>query len=73
MPDYIVNKKAQSKGDHEVHVTPQAPNCRNYPALANRESLGFHATCHGAVQEANHRGYGPANGCYYCANDCHTG
>ena len=72
MPNYIVNKNDQPNGDHEVHVTPQAWNCRNYPVPANREPLGFHATCHGAVQAANLRGYRPANGCYYCANDCHT-
>ena len=73
MPNYIVNKNAQSNGDYEVHVTPQAQNCRRYPELWNQESLGFHATCRGAVQVAVRRGYRTANGCYYCAKDCHTG
>ena len=75
MPNYIVNKNAQyDTGDHEVHVTPRsACSSPRYPQVENQESLGFHATCHGAVQQAKQRGYRTANGCYYCANQCHTG
>ena len=48
MPYYIVNKNAQpNTRDHEVHLTPRT-NCSSprYPAPQNRESLGFHSTCH---------------------------
>ncbi len=74
MPQYIVNKNAQFNGDHEVHVTPRsACSSPHYPNLENQEWLGEHSTCHGAVREARNRGYVKANGCYYCANACHTG
>ncbi len=75
MPNYIVNKNAQyNSGDHEVHLTPQsACSSPRYPELANREDLGWHSDCHGAVAEAKRRGYRTANGCYYCSNSCHTG
>ena len=74
MPNYLVNKNAQSNGDHEVHVTPQSllSTCKNYPAEVNEVHLGYYATCEGAVQEAKRRGYTKANGCYFCANACHT-
>ena len=75
MPDYIVNTNAQfDSGDHEVHVAPQyLCSSPRYPAPQNRESLGYHVSCHGAVAEAKRRGYRTANGCYYCSNYCHTG
>ncbi len=72
MPNYIVNRNAQANGDNEVHVTPRS-SCYSprYPAPENQESLGSHASCHGAVQEAKRRGY-KADGCYYCSPACHT-
>ena len=73
MPNYIVNSNAQTNGDHEVHVIPQQHNSCSYPAPANRVDLGYSATCHGAVAKARAMGYARANGCYWCANDCHTG
>jgi len=75
MPSYIVNRNAQfNSGDHEVHVSPQS-SCRSpqYPEPHNQEFLGVFPTCHDAVREAKRRGYAKANGCYYCANPCHTG
>jgi hypothetical protein len=75
VPNYIVNKNAQwDTGDHEVHVTPRS-SCASprYPESQNQEPLGFHASCHGAVQGAKLRGYRTANGCAYCASACHTG
>ncbi len=74
MPYYIVNKNAQSNGDNEVHVTPRS-SCSSplYPNPENQVHLGYHSTCHGAVQAAKNLGYRRANGCYYCANACHTG
>ena len=73
MPNYIVNKNKQPSGDNEVHVFPKPSNClnHNYPAPHNREALGYHSSCRGAVTEAKRRGYN-ADGCYWCANECHT-
>jgi hypothetical protein len=71
MPNYCVNRQAQSNGDHEVHDTASTNSC--LPAGANRVDLGVHATCRDAVQEAKLRGYSSANGCYWCARACHTG
>lgn len=74
MPNYIVNKNAQfDSGDHEVHLSPrsQCPSPR-YPEPANREDLGSHVDCRGAVAEAKRRGYRTANGCFYCSTSCHT-
>ena len=73
MPSYIINRNAQPNGDNEVHVTPQQHGNCTYPAPNNQEPLGYHATCHGAVVAANARGYARANGCYWCARECHTG
>ena len=73
MPFYIVNKNAQSNGDHEVHVKPrESCSSPGYPAWHNQEDLGFHTSCHGAVREAKRRGYRTADGCYYCSRPCHT-
>ena len=74
MPNYIVNKNAQSNGDHEVHVTPRS-SCPSpdYPLPQNRVDLGLHATCHEAVQEAKRQGYTLADGCFHCSLPCHNG
>ena len=69
MPDYYVNKKAQIKGDHEVHESTGCPHPAN---VENREDLGWHASCFSAVTEAKRRGYASANGCAYCSPACHT-
>lgn len=71
MPNFYVNKNAQSNGDHEVHEdTPIA--CTNAPNVANRDALGYFADCRGAVATAKAGRYPRANGCYYCARACHT-
>ncbi|MBB87297.1 MAG: hypothetical protein CMP06_08370 [Xanthomonadales bacterium] len=71
MPRFVMNKNAQSNGDHEVHNTTSG--CRYMPQPFNQIDLGVHLTCHGAVAQAK-RQY-PSwriNGCYYCCNVCHT-
>jgi len=68
MAYYIVNKNAQSNGDHEVH---KSSGCNYLPNSENRVSLGDHASCSTAVTAAK-KHYGQVNGCYYCANACHT-
>lgn len=68
MAYYYVNKNAQDNGDHEVHKS----GCSYMPESENRKSLGDFATCGPAVTEAK-KTYKQSNGCYYCANACHTG
>jgi len=67
MAIYYVNKQAQSNGDHEVHKS----DCSRLPSKENRMYLGDFPSCHGAVKEAK-KHYPQSNGCYYCANACHT-
>lgn len=67
MSNYYVNTNAQSNGDHEVHKS----GCSYMPDLENRKYLGDFATCGPAVTEAK-KAYKQSNGCYYCANPCHT-
>ncbi len=66
MPNYYMNRNAQSNGDHEVHKE----SCNRMPDLQNRLYLGSFLNCQGAVAEAkkiNPR----ADGCYYCSRECH--
>lgn len=70
MPEYCVNKQAQSdSGDHEVHDLASEKGC--LPDPENRRNLGTFATCGEAVEAAKGY-YDDVNGCYYCANNCHT-
>ena len=69
MPRYYVNTQSQPNGDHEVH---REDNCRTPAAPQNRQALGEHASCHGAVQAAR-RYYRQVNGCAHCSPVCHTG
>ncbi len=68
MPNYYVNKNAQTNGDHEVHET----GCSYMPLDENRIYLGFFYNCADAVKEAR-KYYNQVNGCYYCSRPCHTG
>ena len=65
---YYVNTKAQTNGDHEVHQY----GCTYFPAQEHAQYLGQFSICQYAVAEA--KKYYPltANGCFYCANTCHT-
>ena len=67
MAYYYVNKNAQANGDHEVHKT----GCSFMPGSDNRIYLGDFSYCSSAVREAK-KHYNQVNGCYYCANNCHT-
>lgn len=70
MPNYIVNTNAQPvSGDHEVHDAASNKGC--LPSVLNRRDLGYHSSCASAVRAAKSY-YNDVNGCYYCANDCHT-
>ena len=67
MPQYYVNKQAQSNGDHEVHKS----DCSYLPNEGNRQYLGSFENCQDAVKEAK-KYYSQSNGCYYCSYACHT-
>lgn len=71
MARFIMNRNAQSNGDHEVHNA--STGCRYMPNPENQIDLGVHDSCHGAVAYAkrlypNYR----INGCATCCNACHT-
>lgn len=68
MPNYCVNKNPQTTGEHEVH---NLDTCNYLPDVANRQSLGWHSNCHGAVSEAK-KYYYNVDGCAYCCRECHT-
>ena len=68
MAKYYVNKKKDSKGDHEVHKQ----GCRWMPKEENRIYLGDFTSCEQAVSTAKAY-YDHVNGCYFCSNECHTG
>ena len=71
MPVFIVNKNAQSNGDHEVHNV--TAGCSYMPNSENQVAAGTHLTCAGAVADVKRNN--PKlriNGCYYCCNSCHT-
>lgn len=67
MAYYIVNKNAQSNGDHEVHER----GCSHLPQIQNQHNLGMHTSCTTAVIAAR-RVYRQSNGCYHCCRPCHT-
>jgi hypothetical protein len=70
VPEYCVNKNAQPEtGDHEVHDLASEKGC--WPDSENRLNLGAYASCGEAVEAAK-RHYSDVNGCYHCANECHT-
>ena len=71
MPNFIINSNAQANGDHEVHNT--TTGCSHMPAASNQVALGYHPNCQSAVADAKRRWpNNRINGCYYCANACHT-
>lgn len=67
MAYYYVNSNPQSNGDHEVHED----GCSFMPARENLIYLGNFTYCSSAVVEAK-KHCTQVNGCYYCANACHT-
>lgn len=70
MSNYCVNINPQpGSGDHEVHDTASTKGC--LPELQHRQDLGSHPSCSEAVEAAKLL-YDDVNGCFYCANACHT-
>lgn len=71
MPSFILNRNQQPNGDNEVHNT--TTGCSWMPSPENQIGLGYHASCHSAVQQAKTT-YRNAriNGCIHCCEACHT-
>ena len=70
MPNFVLNTRAQANGDNEVHNSDHP--CAYERLILYPVDLGWHYSCWGAVAEAKRRGYRNANGCAYCAIQCHT-
>ena len=64
MASYYVNNRAQSNGDHEVHVY----SCVYLPS--DKKYLGDFYSCGPAVAEAK-KTYSTADGCWHCSPSCH--
>lgn len=70
MHTYCVNRNAQPvSNDHEVHDIDSG--CFYLPATANQIILGQFNSCQSAVAAAKNY-FSDSNGCYWCANACHT-
>lgn len=67
MPRYLVNDTAQETGEHEVHDV----TCSWAKLIKKSTSLGTHASCRGAVEEAR-KHYRNVDGCAHCSPACHT-
>jgi hypothetical protein len=67
MPNYIVNNRTQSTGEHEVHIT----DCKYFPKIKYYTDLGWHNSC-GPAKVAAKKVYANSDGCATCCPDCHT-
>jgi hypothetical protein len=65
MPNYYVNRRAQSNGDHEVHTE----KCEYLSP--DRVYLGHFASCEDATLRAREQ-FRQVNGCYWCSRGCHA-
>ncbi|PWK52834.1 hypothetical protein [Pleionea mediterranea] len=70
MNNYIINKKSQPTGEHEVH---NEDICNHLPNLKNRLALGQFFDCQQAVDYAEKQYPGRSiDGCIHCSPACHT-
>ncbi|MAT56849.1 MAG: hypothetical protein K8F60_10565 [Melioribacteraceae bacterium] len=68
MPNYYVNKNAQSTGEHEVHEE----SCSKLPHYENRIHLGYFFKCEDAVKKAKEIiKNAEVDGCKICSSACH--
>lgn len=65
---YYVHTQKDKNDDYEVHK----PSCFRLPKQSHRVDLGEHYSCSSALEEAERRGYKPADGCYHCNEECHN-
>ena len=69
---YVMNKNAQSNGDHEVHnLSGGITHC--LPNSENQITIGLHSSCGSAISAAKKKfpNY-KINGCFFCSSACHT-
>lgn len=66
---YYMNTNPHLQCDYDIYGIHKA-YCRHIPATDRRISLGQFNDCHGAVKEAERRGY-QVYACYYCCRDCY--
>lgn len=66
MIEYFVNKNPKPDGSYEMH----REDCSLLPVWFNRIPLGRQPDCKKALEAAK-KIYPTANGCYYCAPECH--
>lgn len=66
---YYLNTNADSNGNNEVHKE----SCEWMPAPKNRCFIGFFNNGIEAVNYAKSIGWSNADGCFFCANEAHTG
>jgi hypothetical protein len=69
MPQYCVNRNAQTTGEHEVHDLTMTRGC--HPLPADQIDLGFHVDCRSAVRAASAH-FPQVDGCRWCVPACHT-
>ncbi len=67
MKKYYVNMKAQTNGDHEMHVR----DCEKFPNSENAKYLGEFSNCQDALKEAKKIYPLTADGCWICCRPCH--
>lgn len=69
MPHSIVDRDAQSTGDHAVH---RSDICTRLPSVEKQMALGWYESCREAVAAARRIGYERVNGCEFCVPECHA-
>lgn len=70
MPIFVLDRKQQLNGDHEVHN--KTTRCSHMPIVISQIDLGLHPTSQEAVNEAKKEyPMWMINGCKYCCPDSH--
>lgn len=67
MPNYYINKNAQSSGEHEIHKS----NCDHLPVVYNRIELGWFLS-DAAAKEAAKKYFYNVDGCKFCCTSIHS-
>ena len=67
MPRYLISKKTEDTGEHEIHTT----FCPVSPGIENSIYLGYFSSCRQALKEAR-KHFIHVDGCVFCSKECHT-
>lgn len=72
MAQFIVTKQKQVSGKYTIHN--RTTGCAHLPSQGQQVSLGYYPSCQEALEDALSRWPDKQiDGCYYCANSCHSG